>query len=226
MHEVKLPTPSATKKVAIIGSAGRNEDAKKMSKELFEAMVTKADRMITSVFKLDKSKVILVSGGSAFADHVAIRLFLNGQFGGLELYLPCDFKTDSFTESSKEGVYLNKLHTSFSKVVGINSLMDVAKVKTLGARLTVSKGFHARNTEVAKSPFLIAFTFSPGKVPKTGSGTSDTWKKCVGMRLHVSLSSLTSTSKGFLTKFLVKRKEPPISNSGQDKEPAQKRPRT
>src|SRR5699024_2276486 len=46
----------------------------------------------------------------------------------------------------------------------------------LGATLdTSSKGFHERNTKVAQSDYLIAFTFGLDR-PVSG-GTLDTWKK-------------------------------------------------
>jgi hypothetical protein len=53
--------------VGIIGSAGRKADAKKMTKEIFYAMMGKAEEVITRDFKLDLGKVRLISGGAAWA---------------------------------------------------------------------------------------------------------------------------------------------------------------
>src|SRR5687767_5866354 len=84
----------ASVRVAIVGSAGRNEDASKMSQERFQTMCSKADNIITEDWKMERSQVILVSGGSAFADHVAVRLWLEkpSAYAGLELHLPCEFE--------------------------------------------------------------------------------------------------------------------------------------
>lgn len=53
--------------VGVIGSAGRRADAKKMTKEIYYAMVAKAERVIRQHFKLDPKQVHLVSGGAAWA---------------------------------------------------------------------------------------------------------------------------------------------------------------
>ena len=60
-----LPTALVT--VGIIGSAGRRGDAKKMTKAIFDGMVAKTEEVIRNHFKLDLSKVHLVSGGAAWA---------------------------------------------------------------------------------------------------------------------------------------------------------------
>ena len=64
--------------VAIIGSAGRNEDGAKMNATVFDAMTAAALRTITDHWHLSPQNVRLVSGGAAWADHVAVRLFLDG----------------------------------------------------------------------------------------------------------------------------------------------------
>ena len=65
--------------VGIIGSAGRKADAKKMTKEIFYAMLRKSEEVITRRFKLKLSDVHLVSGGAAWAGNTA--------FGGYPYYL-------------------------------------------------------------------------------------------------------------------------------------------
>ena len=62
------------KRVGIIGSAGRRADAKKMTKEIYHAMVDKAEEIITQHFKLDLKKVHLVSGGAAWAGKFGVQL--------------------------------------------------------------------------------------------------------------------------------------------------------
>lgn len=54
-------------KVGIIGSAGRKADARKMTKEVYSAMIAKAEEVITQHFKLNLKQVHLVSGGAAWA---------------------------------------------------------------------------------------------------------------------------------------------------------------
>ena len=42
---------------------------------------------------------------------------------------------------------------------------------------------------VAKSDYLIAFTWNKGNVPKDG-GTLNTWNKCKNNKIHISLLTL------------------------------------
>lgn len=53
-------------------------------------------------------------------------------------------------------------------------------------------GFKNRNTFVAESEYLIAFTF--GKDKPTDGGTldecSELWNKCKGKKIHVDISNL------------------------------------
>jgi hypothetical protein len=51
-----------------------------------------------------------------------------------------------------------------------------------------SLGFHNRNTSIAKSDYIIAFTW--GKEQPEAGGTLDTWKKACGEKVHVSLGEL------------------------------------
>ena len=62
-----MATQRSVTTVGIIGSAGRKADAKKMSKAIFYAMMSKAEEVITRHFKLDLGKVHLISGGAAWA---------------------------------------------------------------------------------------------------------------------------------------------------------------
>lgn len=94
--------------VAVIGTAGRYDDAPRMNGEVYERMVSCVTSVLREVWRLENKHVILVSGGAPWADHVAVTLFLRshrlaeGQtphsqpYGGLNLFMPCAF---SFTES-------------------------------------------------------------------------------------------------------------------------------
>ncbi len=199
-------------KVAIVGSAGRNNDGAKMSRELFDCMVTRTEKEITDILKLQKSKIVLVSGGSAWTDHVAVKLWLDSisgavniddAYNSLELYLPCSYTACNtngnctrmrFDPNSDEGKTLNKLHTQFSTRMGdgFDSFADILCAKELGATVnTQYVGFHARNKQVAKVDHLIAFTWGDSVDKPEGGGTLHTWNHCRSRsKTHIPLKSL------------------------------------
>jgi hypothetical protein len=177
-----------------------------MSEPLFKAMCAKALAIMKDEWKLDLSKdVELVSGGAAWADHVAVQLFLDNQVKSLTVYLPCAW--DEKRQAAKDtgqydwrinpGRTMNSLHRWFSKRVGRNTLAELTLAKTKGATLDCShKGFHARNTAVAtKCTHAIAFTWgSDTATPKDG-GTLHTWFQMPQstVKRHVPLASLLQT---------------------------------
>jgi len=90
------------------------------------------------------------------------------------------------------GKISNYYHVTFSNKTGINSLEEIAELESKypdQAKLNIpekTSGFHARNTLVAKSDYLIAFT--RGQDIPTDGGTADTWKKCKSKnKVHFSL---------------------------------------
>ncbi len=134
--------------------------------------------IIEHVLKIHPKDVILVSGGSAWADHVAVQLYLEGGFGGFELYLPTEFDLSQKRYiHSHEGQTLNKLFSECQAKTGSNVFEKLARViGGTSVKTVVRKGFLARNTLISENcDYLIAFTFS-ADVPKEG-GTFDTWKK-------------------------------------------------
>eukprot|EP01035_Chromulina_nebulosa_P018280 gene18280-23957_t len=171
--------------VAIIGTAGRGSDKNKMTKEIFFAMISKAEDIIQNQFKLEKSIVKLISGGSAWADHVAVRLYINSimdeSYNSLCLYLPCHINLDNIPycfENNKVGNRLNSLHSHFSKVTGINSIQDIKVVRDLG-----------------KADYIIAFTWGDSNILPKDGGTLDTWSNSLSRyKVHVPLNTLMSTS--------------------------------
>lgn len=75
--------------------------------------------------------------------------------------------------------------------MGKNTLNEVGEAIRCGAKAHVFDGFHARNTEVARSEYVIALTWADGDEPAWG-GTLDTWKKSRAIkRHHISLKLLT-----------------------------------
>jgi len=186
-------------RVAIIGTAGRGEDVKRMlDKSMYNRMVQKCAQIILDEWKLDPSNLTFVSGGSAWSDHCAVDLFLYDErfkASQLILYLPCQFKIDKFQDEKSWhtcGQTLNALHATFSTAIKRSTLDDIGQIEKRGGVLDCkNRGFFARNVKVGQvSDYMIALSSSKGVSPNDG-GTAHTWKnsKTVNtQRKHVSLS--------------------------------------
>ena len=88
MSEEAKKTDGEVLAIAVIGSAGRGDDARKFCPGLFEEMVKRVSRTIkqlSGTIKPLRQKIRLVSGGAAWADHVAVALFLEGAVDELHL---------------------------------------------------------------------------------------------------------------------------------------------
>jgi hypothetical protein len=133
----------------------------------------------------------LVSGGSAYADHVAVKLFLDKKVPHLRLFIPCEFENGTFTDKivlrtplpaandkqSTPGKTLNYYHHLFQRKTNINSLTEIQIAKCEGAEILPCRGgFYGRNAMVAKSDILLAMTFGEGNMVKE-SGTADTVRR-------------------------------------------------
>ena len=176
-------------KVSIIGTAGRDK-SQKYTKELFDKMLHIAKYVLANM-----KDITLVSGGAAWADHIAVKLYLEGYVKDLELHLPCNWDNNQYLDNGKyywkdnPGKTANSYHFNFSKTIGCNTLNEITLAINKGARIQVHDGFHARNTEVANSEFLLAFTWSQENQPPDG-GTLDTWNKSNAQKIHISLHQL------------------------------------
>jgi hypothetical protein len=182
--------------IAIVGSAGRNEDALKISAMLFDSMILKAESIVTKQWDLSWDKVKLVSGGAAFADHVAVALFLKYPETQLLLALPAPWKDGRYSDRTaplqdySTGERSNGLHRRFSRFIGRNSLSDLQEAMDRGAEVLTYNDFFARNRQVAKAERMIAFTFGEGPTPKEG-GTKYTWDRCTSKdKIHVTLNPM------------------------------------
>jgi hypothetical protein len=188
----KALKPSPPTLVSIIGTAGR-EGARPMDSKTFEFMVEQSLAQIGITWGLPLENVHLVSGGAAWADHVAVDLFLRHKVGHLTLHLPSDFIGGQFEDNGKSswtenpGKSANRYHREFSKIIGRNTLAELHTAIQLGAAVVNHQGFHARNAIVAKSPFVVAFTWGKGDIPAQG-GTRHTWNLCTEERRHISLA--------------------------------------
>lgn len=165
---------------SIVGTAGRKDDKEKLSKSHFEAMCLVAEGLLEQFAESNYPVTHLVSGGAAWADHVAVSLFLKKKAPHLRLFLPCLWDSGSFKDNGQDnwsqnpGRTANSLHKGFQMKTLINSLTEIQIAKNEGAELIeVTRGFHARNALVAKSDLLLAMTFGDKNIVKDG-GTAHT----------------------------------------------------
>jgi hypothetical protein len=171
---------------SIVGTAGRKDDAKRLTKNHFDAMCECARLMLKQFSESDYGVDTLVSGGAAWADHVAVRLFLNKEIPKLKLFLPCQFlggvvgfdptplNEHERTKGWSTGETVNRYHGAFTRKCGFNSLGDIELAIQQGAQTFVCKGgFYGRNALVAKSDIILAMTFGDKEWLKDG-GTADT----------------------------------------------------
>lgn len=130
-------------------------------------------------------------------------LYLENKVATLTLHIPAAWKSvgnevrfedNGKRSQSNPGKVANKLHKTFSEKIKEETLLQIETCRYLGARLEVHDGFKKRNDSVAKSQYLIAFSWGSGEAPSKG-GTLDTWSKCAGKRLHIPLSSLEKLTK-------------------------------
>ena len=183
-------------RVAIIGTAGRREDGPKMTKALYESMVSYSHRFIGNLCQGDYKQVQLASGGAAWADHVAVTLFLTKKYGGLTLYLPAGLSISGESYFSKKhndpASTSNYYHEQFSQKIGHNSILDIYDTYSLGAQFLINeKGFHARNKDLAKNcDVMLAFTWGESDSEPKDGGTKHTWDHCICTKYHVPLYKL------------------------------------
>lgn len=157
------------KVIAIIGTAGRDKSLTK-TRSQWEWMVASAKELVPL-------GAHLVSGGAAWADHLAVHLMLTGHVDNLTLHLPAAFGIDKY-KSSYAGNVANYYHNEFSKVIGTDTLKDIDVVTTMnGCDGTYQESigaiaFKNRNTLIANmATECIAYGFTD----KPSGGTLHTW---------------------------------------------------
>lgn len=198
--------------LAIIGSAGQRDDAARLSRQVYGAM---RDDAAAVVERLDIETV--VSGGAAFADHVAVDLFLTGVIKNLILFLPCRFTLGKFAADrhsiGSTAETANNLHAAFKRSCGVDGLMEIDEARKRGAVMQVFFGFKRRNLEVAAAcTHMQAYTFGPARTIgefapddegfqssraaglKDG-GTAHTWTECwnAQWKRHANLFKVSET---------------------------------
>lgn len=160
--------------IAIIGTAGRDKQHP-MNRKHWEYMCHQVSEHI-------RFEDHLVSGGAAWADHVAVWAYRNGLCDNLTLHLPAPFNGQAYAGGyGTSGGAANYYHGLFSRMLGIDSLWEIQDALRGGAQCThqpEARGYAAmanRNRLVAEqSDTMLAFTFGSGPVPADG-GTRITW---------------------------------------------------
>jgi len=156
-----------------------------------------------------------VSGGAAWADHVAVQLFLAEQmdpdghpFAGLRLFLPAPFilspknskalDTGSSDWRVNPGRLMNQLHAQFGAKLAKSTLYDICVAHAFGAKLlTQGRGFHARNKLIAaEAERVLAFTWGADSARPKDGGTAHTWGLALrAIKVHVPLHQLMAHEK-------------------------------
>jgi hypothetical protein len=182
--------------LAIVGTAGRGSDASRLTLPVWNDMKRTVYRFVK-----ERGYTDVISGGSAYSDHLAVGLFNAGIVTSLILALPCEFDWHaSQFIGNREGRRLNDLHRWFGEVIGKSPLEEIKTALYRGAEVIVDNGFHARNSIVAnRADAVIAFTFGHGPVLDDG-GTADTARKYLktGKRAlwHVDLNDMSLHENG------------------------------
>ena len=194
-------------RVAIVGTAGRGEAASRLSYVVYASMLQDARQRVAAI-EPDPQHLELVSGGAAWADHMAVLLFLQGAAARLTLFLPAPLTGTGFYKEnagdwrSNPGGTSNHYHRQFTAKLqagGVKgaSHLDLLALKSLpGAQLKVGHGFHQRNIVLAQylgTGHLLAYTFGVGGGPADG-GTLHTWNCATkAHKQHIPIHTLRST---------------------------------
>lgn len=175
------------KTIAIIGTAGRSQ----------VPTLEEWNNMIRDAKSRVNPNDTLISGGAAFADHVAVKLFLEGKVKGLKLRLPAKIENNRFIgKYGTAGGTANYYHDKFSKIIGTNTIAEIQQAIDKGAEVTYetelsNKAMFIRNEKVAnESDSMIAYTYGGDSEPADG-GTKDTWNKAKYTdKVHVSIHKI------------------------------------
>jgi hypothetical protein len=150
---------------------------------------------------------VLVSGGAAWADHLAVHAYLEGWCAAMALYLPAPLAIPAGGPARFEGMHgsagaaANYYHDRFAQLAAVPGLEQLAQAAREGAAVQfepAAPGYAAmftRNRKVATGcTAMLAYTFGEGAEPADG-GTLNTWsiRKDIE-RIHVPLGDLQRAS--------------------------------
>lgn len=172
-------------KIGIIGSS-QVASGLTPSKIVYETAVEAVKKEI-DMLGIPYHQIELVSGGSSWADHIAVTLFeMLRPSIRLTLYLPAIPELGEYSNKSYYGRELNARHRVFSeqcfsdKEESLKQISDLyaeatEKAETTEIKVIIDrKGFKSRNTSIAnESEYLIAVS----NCKTVTGGTKDTWDK-------------------------------------------------
>ena len=109
--------------LAIIGTAGR-DNTRPFTALLWESMCAHAADHVKT-----HGVDALVSGGAAWADHLAVHLFRTGAVRSLWLHLPAPMKDRQFMSGryGSAGAAANYYHGRFGRVIGRRTVEDIVE---------------------------------------------------------------------------------------------------
>lgn len=173
--------------VAIIGSTfatqTRGKQRKWFTKQLFERMTELALETMAEKFHLDPKSCHVVSGGSAWSDHVGVDLFLRSKVAGLKLHLLAPVTEGRFTSLRQSRVVcniingINKYHGLFSSIIQRNTFEDLTRAIDTNSdnNIVTHKSLFPRNSQLAsEASHVIAFVWKRPDPVTTG----DIIKRC------------------------------------------------
>ncbi len=182
-------------RIGIIGSAGRTRP---WTMDLF---LWARRTLLETIKEIPVKERLLISGGAAGADHLAVALYkANG--GDLLLYMPAllsgehddtypEFVSNGKFGAGNPGGTSNFYHQKFCEDLGLNknkTLLSLQEMKKQDKCNFDYPGFHNRNLQVGRVDWLIAFTWAEGASPEDG-GTLHTWNNSKApKKTHISLS--------------------------------------
>lgn len=188
-----MSTQERKKRIAVIGSAGRGADAAKMTPERFQWMCADFARLVQDELHLSFAEIEVLSGGAAFADHIAVEMARRHKCD-LALFLPAAWDMDA-TQYVDTGVRdwrtnpggtSNYYHRVFAQRCQVKSLAELQLViGRPNTRLVRGNGFFERNNGIAaQADVLVAYTF--GEDAPSSSGTLRTWRaaESTAQRIH------------------------------------------
>ena len=191
--------PKGERYIGVIGTSGRRVDSARLTAADFAAMVERVGKTV-------RATDVLISGGAAWADHVAVQLYLDGKVGGLVLHLPGNIDTVQLPGEtprlqfrhggiSTAGSTANYYHDAFAIALGMkpgDTLAQIQQAIDMGAVVTFGDGegpavstkemispFIARNRWVAQDATtgLVTLTFNPSADGPADGGTANTAKE-------------------------------------------------
>lgn len=169
--------------LGIIGTAGRGTDADRLTKDTLILMFGVAQSFAT-LLRADR----VVSGGAAWADSIAVSLYLRGVVPNLTLHLPASFHpfcegsfgSGAFAETDA-GRTANRYHNRATAVHGLDGPGEIREAIAKGAQVTTEEGsgmapFFIRNAKVAAdADAMLAFTYGVrGQPALKDGGTANT----------------------------------------------------